>query len=116
MQFIARRCTTKILLPYFAPHIHSKDYNASIQNLLLNYLFKQSGPHIFIQTERVTTFSAFLFRSNDFRRHNLSSEKKKRHASGIYMLKNNITYKRNTVYLPGVTEKDLFISKDDDRE
>lgn len=27
-----------------------------------------------------------------------------------------IKYTRNTLYLPGVTEKDLFISKDDDRE
>lgn len=27
-----------------------------------------------------------------------------------------IKYTRNTVCLPGVTEKDLFMSKDDDRE
>lgn len=36
-------------------------------------------------------------------------EKKKASAS-------EIKYTRNTMYLPGVTEKDLFISKDDDRE
>lgn len=58
----------------------------------------------------------FLFRSGALKTNilNHSSEKKALSASGTPVLKN--IHIENTANLPGVTEKDLFISKDDDRE